>query len=211
MERILFLVPPTIDYQKFKEPPEHVRALPKKDGVYGSVLTDMPLGVLALSSYLKLHCEVAIDVIDFNVALNKVDEFPHENFLDFFREYIAAHVAKEQPPTFIGISTLFRTSYTNMLDLANVSKELFPDTLVFAGGGVPTNMYEKIFVRQKILIFCFSEGENTSGFSMLGTRISSEGMSMRDNKREGKVKPHLSMTLLMIWMKFLYTTTVYLI
>ena len=166
MERILFLVPPTIDYQKFKEPPEHVRALPKKDGVYGSVLTDMPLGVLALSSYLKLHCEVAIDVIDFNVALNKVDEFPHENFLDFFRQYIAAHVAHEQSPTFIGISTLFRTSYTNMLDLANVSKELFPDTLVFAGGGVPTNMYEKIFREtEDIDILLFGEGEKAlAGF-----------------------------------------------
>ena len=65
-------MPPTIDFQKFKNPPIYVRALPKKDGLYGSVLT-LPLGVLALSAYIKKHCDVEVDVIDFNVPLNKVD------------------------------------------------------------------------------------------------------------------------------------------
>ena len=87
MEKVLFLVPPTIDFQKFKNPPVYVRALPKKDGLYGSVLTDMPLGVLALSAYIKKHCDVEVDVIDFNVPLNKVDEFPYNNFFDFFKDF----------------------------------------------------------------------------------------------------------------------------
>ena len=73
MEKILFLVPPTIDYKKFVDPRVCPR-LTQKDGLYGSVLTDMPLGVLALSAYLKKHCDVEIDVIDFNVSLNKVEE-----------------------------------------------------------------------------------------------------------------------------------------
>ena len=92
LEKVLFLVPPTIDFQKFKNPPIYVRALPKKDGLYGSVLTDMPLGVLALSAYIKKHCDVEVDVIDFNVPLNKVDEFPYDNFFDFFKDYISKHV-----------------------------------------------------------------------------------------------------------------------
>ncbi len=160
MEKILFLVPPTIDFKKFKFPPEYVRALPKKDGLYGSVLTDMPLGVLALSSYIKTHCDVEVGVIDFNVPLNKVDSFPYDNFFDFFKDYIAQHAAETFTPTMIGISTLFRTSYTNMMDIARACKELFPNQLIFSGGGVPTNMYEKIFKETtNIDVMLFGEGE----------------------------------------------------
>ena len=160
LEKVLFLVPPTIDFQKFKNPPIYVRALPKKDGLYGSVLTDMPLGVLALSAYIKKHCDVVVDVIDFNVPLNKVDEFPYDNFFDFFKDYISKHVSENFTPTLIGISTLFRTSYTNMMDIARACKELFPDQLIFAGGGVPTNMYDKIFKETSdIDIMLFGEGE----------------------------------------------------
>ena len=65
----------------------------------------MPLGVLALSAYIKKHCDVEVDVIDFNVPLNKVDEF-YDNFFDFFKDLFQS--ISEITPTLIGVSTLFR-------------------------------------------------------------------------------------------------------
>ena len=47
-----------------------------------------------------------------------------------------------------------------MMDIARACKELFPDQLIFAGGGVPTNMYDKIFKETSdIDIMLFGEGE----------------------------------------------------
>lgn len=145
MERILFLVPPTIDYDKFKSPPENVRTIPKQDGFYGSVITDMPLGVLALSAYLKEHNSVAIKMVDLNIALNKCDSFPYDSFPDYYKELLSQPEHIDFNPTMIGLSVLFTTSYQNMLDLATCCREIFPEALLFAGGGVPTNMYEQIF------------------------------------------------------------------
>ena len=79
----------------------------KKDGLYGSVLTDMPLGVLALSAYIKRHCDVVVDVIDFNVPLNKVDEFPYDNFLISLKTISQSTSLENFSPTLIGISLLF--------------------------------------------------------------------------------------------------------
>ena len=44
-----------------------------------------------------------------------------------------------------------------MMDIARACKELFPDKLIFAGGGVPTNMYEKILETSDIDIMLFGE------------------------------------------------------
>ena len=89
MEKVLFLVPPSIDYGKFKNPPDNVRTVPKKDGLYGSVLTDIPLGVLALSSYVKEYSDAETTLIDFNVVLNKLDTFAFSSFYDFIKEYVS--------------------------------------------------------------------------------------------------------------------------
>ena len=51
-----------------------------------------------------------------------------------------------------------------MLDLAKVCKELFPGKLIFSGGGVPTNMYEKIFRETSdIDVLIYGEGERALG------------------------------------------------
>ena len=89
MDKILFLVPPSIDYEKFVHPPDNVRTIPKKDGNYGSVLTDIPLGVLALSAYVKEYSEVKTELMDFNIILNKLETFEFHSFFAFFKEHIS--------------------------------------------------------------------------------------------------------------------------
>lgn len=144
MEKILFIFPPTIDYDKFVNPPENVRTISKKDGIYGSLLTDIPLGILALSSYVKKDSDAETKLIDFNVILNKLDRFNFHSFNEFFRNYISDQWL-DYSPTIIGISVLFTTAYKNMLDIARCCRAIFPEAMLIAGGGVPTNMYKDIF------------------------------------------------------------------
>ncbi|MEI7811862.1 MAG: radical SAM protein [Ignavibacteria bacterium] len=145
MEKILFIVPPSIDYEKFKSPLENVRTISKKDGLYGSVLTDMPLGVLALSAYVKAYSDVKTQLIDFNAVLNKLDAFEFISFYDFFHLYLSIQKWADYAPSVIGLSTLFTTSYQNMMDIVKCCREIFPHAIIIAGGGVPTNMYKQIF------------------------------------------------------------------
>ena len=53
MDKILFLVPPHISFDQFVNPSYNERKVDKEYGRFGSVLTDMPLGVLSLSAYVK--------------------------------------------------------------------------------------------------------------------------------------------------------------
>lgn len=145
IEKILFLVPPSIDYEKFKNPPDNVRTIRKKDGLYGSVLTDIPLGVLALSAYIKEYSDTKTRLIDFNTVLNKMDAFEFRSFYDFFKDYLSDQQWAIYAPTIIGLSALFTTSYQNMMDIVKCCREIFPNSIILAGGGVPTNMYKEIF------------------------------------------------------------------
>lgn len=145
MDNVVLIVPPSIDFEKFKHPSENVRTVPKKDGLYGSVLTDIPLGVLTLSAYAKKHTDASIRMIDFNTVLNKLDRFEYTSFIDFFRTYLLDFKDRHPAPTLIGISALFITSYHNMLDISQCCREIFPEAVIIAGGGIPTNMHKQIY------------------------------------------------------------------
>ena len=160
MKKILFLTPPSIPYVRFINPGFNERATNKKSGRYGSPITDMPLGVISLSAYLKEHAEVDVRYIDFNIVLNKMETFEHDSFASLYRDFLSANDWDGYVPDIVGISTLFTTGYYNMIDAADVVRELFPESLVVAGGGVPTNLYEKIFEDSTSFdALCFGEGE----------------------------------------------------
>ena len=136
----MFIVPPHITYDSFVNPGGNERAVVKKTGNYGSVITDMPLGPLSLSAYLKKNTAVEIKLIDFNIVLNKMESFEYSSFLELFREFLSAKEWVDYAPSIIGISTLFTPAYYNMVEVAQVARDLFPRALIIAGGGVPTNM-----------------------------------------------------------------------
>lgn len=158
MERIVFLVPPNIAYEDFVRPPEHVRRVRRGASAFGSALTDMPLGVLALSAFVRGEAQTRL--VDFNVALNKVEDFDFPSFREYFRHYLSRNGFQEYRPTIVGISALFITSYQAVLALAEACREVFPDSLIVAGGGVPTNMYRELFHDTACFdALCFGEGE----------------------------------------------------
>ena len=160
MHKILFIIPPHLNYDSFVNPAFSERIIVKKSGNYGSVVTEMPIGLLSMSAYLKKHTKVEIKIIDFNVILNKIDSFKHNSFSSLFYEILSAKEWIDFNPDIIGISILFTPSYYNMLDLVSVARHIFPNALAIAGGGVPTNMYEEIFKKSTSFdALCFGEGE----------------------------------------------------
>jgi len=161
MENILFIIPPNIVFEEFINPAYNARHVKKKDGnSYGSLLTDMPLGVLCMSAYVKKHTEAETRLLDFNIVLNKLASVAFRSFRELFLTVLAGSRWADYAPSIIGISALFTPSYENMVDIAECCREIFPSALIVAGGGVPTNMYKEIF-RDSACIdaLCYGEGE----------------------------------------------------
>ena len=81
-QRILFLIPPNIRFEDFADPPKHMSTISKNNGKdqFGSVLTDIPLGIISMSAYLKKYLQVETKTLDFNVTLNKDKAFEYSDF-----------------------------------------------------------------------------------------------------------------------------------
>ncbi len=162
-ERILFIIPPHLTYNDYMLPKQDVRSVNKANGtIRGNVSTDMPLGAMSLSAYLKAKCQVPVEikVVDFNVLLAQCEDFPFGSFEDYFRSVLSAPEWMGFNPTMCGTSALFNPSYGSLLDLAKVCKQLFPKTLMMSGGGIPTNLYKKLFEDSPHYdALCYGEGE----------------------------------------------------
>lgn len=161
MERILFITPPNITFSEFVSPALNVKHFTKADGrVFGSVITDIPLGPLSLSAYLKKHLAVETRLVDFNVELNRLESFDFASFKAYFHAFLSSPEIASYAPTIIGISTLFAPSYRSFLEIAESCREIFPDTLLLGGGNLPTAVYKEIFRDTEAFdAICFGEGE----------------------------------------------------
>ncbi len=158
MEKVLFIIPPCIKLEDFLHPSSNARFKEKNGKIFGNVLADMPIGVLSLSSYIKKHTDVESKLLDFNIVLNKISDFNFDSFISFFQKEIKKY--KDFNPTIICISTLFSPAYRNMVSIGEISREIFPETNIFAGGGLPTNMYKEIFKETNCFTaLCYGEGE----------------------------------------------------
>ncbi|WP_005035824.1 B12-binding domain-containing radical SAM protein [Holophaga foetida] len=161
VRRILFLVPPNITFQEFLHPPSNVKHVQQADGrVLGSVITDIPLGVISLSAYVKKHAEVETRLIDFNVYLNREKNFRADSFQECFSQVLQGRDVQAFNPEIVAISAQFAPSYQNFLDLAACSRQAFPDALVLGGGNLPTAVHQDIFRDSEAIdAICFGEGE----------------------------------------------------
>ena len=160
MTRLLFIVPPYVAFNSFVAPSFNERTIVKKTGKYGSIVTEIPIGILSISSFLKANANVEIRVIDFNTILNKMDAFDYQSFSELYRSFMSRPEWRDFAPNIIAISTLFTPAYHNMLDLADVAREIFTNSLLLAGDGVPTNMYREIFSAcDSFDALCYGEGE----------------------------------------------------
>ena len=162
MERILFVVPPNITFDDFVRPPGNVGTvrLGQSDKNFGSVITDIPLGIISLSTYLKKHLELKSMAIDFNVQLLKESDFEFGDFRSYFRQHFLAGKYDEFNPTVVAISAQFTSSYHSVVDIAAVCRERFPEATILAGGNLVTAMYRDFFADSACIdAICFGEGE----------------------------------------------------
>ncbi len=159
-EIFLFLVPMHVTFESFINPYENGRSYKKKDGKsYNSLSTDIPLGPISMSAYLKKFVDIEVKLIDFNVELNHTDEFPFTSFEAYCREFLKK---LDFRPSIIGVSSLFSPSLHNFIACGQVAKEIWPKSLVIGGGNIPTNSYKQLYLEMKCDFFdafCFGEGE----------------------------------------------------
>ena len=143
MKKILFIVPMHISFESYLNPAHNSRTYKKKDGkYYNDLRTDMPLGAIAMSAYIKRFEDVDVRLIDFNGEINVLDEFPYDTYLDCCLDMLKK---LDFTPDIVGVSSLFSPSFHNFLDCARAARTLFPDALMLGGGNIPTNAYEHIY------------------------------------------------------------------
>jgi len=142
--KILLIVPPNITFQDYINPPGNTKGTTKGGREYGSLITDMPLGVISLNAYIKKYMDCEIELIDFNVELNKVNEFQFESFSDYFLSVFKAGYKKNKYDV-IGVSALFSTAYRSLIDLGEICSSLYDEAIIIAGGNVPTVSYKEIY------------------------------------------------------------------
>jgi len=164
--KLLFLIPMHISFDSFMKPAHNSRNFKKEDGnTYNSLSTDLPLGAMSMSAYLKSKIEIEVNLIDFNAEINALNTFPFENFYDCCIHFLEK---LDYVPDIVGVSSLFSPSYFNFIDCGKAARKLFPESIIIGGGNIPTNSYESIYskdTQEGILngiIFdglCFGEGE----------------------------------------------------
>ncbi len=161
-KKILFLVPVHISYESYVAPPNNARTTVKKGRILNSLPTDLPLGFLSISAFVKKHIHVDIQLVDFNVEVSALPEFDYPGFAAFASDFLTDKSADGFTPDIVGISSLFSPSYQNFIELGQVAKELWPNCFLVGGGNIPTNSYQHIYQTGGFRYFdalCFGEGE----------------------------------------------------
>jgi radical SAM superfamily enzyme YgiQ (UPF0313 family) len=162
VENILFIVPPNITYDHFVSPPANVSttSLGSSARKFGPLVTDIPLGIISLSAYLKERLPLVTRAVDFNVQLLREPDFTHPDFKSYFRRHFEMPDYARFIPTVVALSALFTSSYHNVIDLAEVCCERFPGALILAGGNLCTTLYREFFAATDAIdAICFGEGE----------------------------------------------------
>lgn len=124
---------------------------------------EVPLGVLSIASYInKFYKDLKIRIIDLNIVMYDLIEskkiFNYKNLEEIFEEIIPREQETEE--WVIGLSAIFNTTYSYLHSLSAICKKLYSKSFVFAGGGLPSNLYEIVLKNNlDIDAVCIGEGE----------------------------------------------------
>ena len=158
--KLLFIVPMHITFGSFVKPSANSRVFKKKSGKsFNSLSTDLPIGPMSLSAYLKNHIDVDVKLIDFNAEMNALEDFTYGSFKEYISDFFKA---MDFRPDVVGVSSLFSPSFENFMDCGAVAKEVWPESFVIGGGNIPTNSFHQIYRDLNCDFFdalCYGEGE----------------------------------------------------
>ena len=107
VEKILFVVPPYVSYESFVAPAFNDGTIIKGSKQYRNVATDMPIGLISMSAYLKKHIEINVTLLDFNVILHKLPNFDYASFVEMYKDVFVKNLETIEAPSIVGVTSLF--------------------------------------------------------------------------------------------------------
>ncbi|GHT95168.1 B12-binding domain-containing radical SAM protein [Betaproteobacteria bacterium] len=159
--KILFLVPMHIPFGAFTNPDDNQRVSQKQDGrFYNLPPTDLPLGVLSMSAFLKKWEKVEVQLIDFNIEAVACQSFDYDSFFAFAQNRLSQLDFK---PDLIGVSCLFSPAFQNFMETGLAARQVFENTVIIGGGNIPTSAWQEIYLptpeKSPFDALCYGEGE----------------------------------------------------
>lgn len=153
-KKLLFIVPPCVSMSELVVDDD--RAFSSK------IRKEIPLGAVSLATYMKAYTNAEVAVLDLNlqfydlVSEGKIDNI---NTPEVYIRELMGKVQYEQYD-FCGISAIFSPTYGYLKIISYTAKELFPQAVVVAGGGVPSNLMRQVFEDAPCIdIISYGEGE----------------------------------------------------
>ncbi len=131
----------------------------------------IPLGIAALSAYLKKYTDHEIFLCD--VFLEGFDSFKRENSRRVFLDILENKI-REVKPDVLGISALMIINHKWVHHIAKVSKMINPNCKVIVGGGYATIMPDKLWSDNNVDFIVKGEGEKKL-LDFLNSHIMSSG------------------------------------
>ncbi|MFH1288888.1 MAG: radical SAM protein [bacterium] len=133
---IIFVVPPAIPIEEFL----------RDDPTTGWTYPSIPLGILSIASYVGAYAkDVDFTILDLSVEISSfINDSNGLSLNDFIKQQMSDR-CKGKSPDIIGISAIFNSNGGYLHFISSQAKGLWPDVLVVAGGGLPTNMPEYVF------------------------------------------------------------------
>jgi hypothetical protein len=100
---VLLIIPPNITFEAFISPTKNSKSWRHSNGKdYGVLITDVPLGILTISAFLKKEFNCNVRVIDYNTEIHKSWDHPTENnFNNWFQESLNKITSDDFKPDII--------------------------------------------------------------------------------------------------------------
>lgn len=159
-KKILFIVPPCVAVSEL---------IPDENKTFSSkIRKEIPLGALSLATYIKSHTQSDVVILDLNLKFyelineGKIDE--ENTSVSYIKDFISQ--LQDNKFDFCGISAIFSPTFGYLKIISRIVKEVFPDAIIAAGGGVPSNLAKEVFTSAPCIdIISYGEGEIAiSGF-----------------------------------------------
>ena len=152
MSKLLLILTPYISFESFKSPLFTERN--------NALVTDMPLGAFSISAYARKYAKADVRILDINPKLYMVEGSNLNSFDDIYLSELSKYIDEGWIPDAIGISALFTAAFRNSVACAEICQKLFPNSMIFSGGGVPTSLWKHILTNYDCFdALSYGEGE----------------------------------------------------
>lgn len=158
---VLLIVPPVIPIEQMK----------RSDVTTMQWATNcsFPIGLLSIAAYTSKNADVDFKILDLNAEISK-----HMDKSLIWDNFILDQLSKldrQHGHDIVGISAIFNSNAGYLQSISATAKKLWPQALVVAGGGLPTNMYSYILKSvPEIDAVAIGEGERPFLGLVLSTR-----------------------------------------